>query len=121
VSFKDAPNINSNMLPNHAAPSNSGVGMIEGGNQSKALKVSMKKLYDMLVQSGFLKINTEYHLEIGDYYEFHGKEGHHIDDCIKFRQKVAKMLIMGELRIETMDGNHEVSVMKVNINCQKYV
>jgi hypothetical protein len=85
VSFEDAPNINSNPLPNHAALSNSGVGMIEGGNQSKALKLSMKKLYDILVQSGFLKMNTEYHLEIGDYYEFHGKEGHHIDDCIEFR------------------------------------
>jgi len=29
-------------------------------------------------------MNTEYHLEIGDYYEFHEKEGHHIDDCIEF-------------------------------------
>jgi hypothetical protein len=37
--------------------------MIEVGNQSKALKVSMKKLYDMLVQSGFLEINVESHLE----------------------------------------------------------
>jgi len=52
------PSINSNPLPNHAA-SNSGVGMIEVGNQSKVLKVSMKKLYDMLVKSGFLEINVE--------------------------------------------------------------
>jgi hypothetical protein len=51
-SFEDTPNINSNPLLSYAA-SNNGVGMIEVGNQSKALKVSIKKLYDMLLQSRF--------------------------------------------------------------------
>jgi hypothetical protein len=111
VSFEDMPNINSNPLPNHAA-SNSGVGMIEVGNQSKALKVSMKKLYEMLVQLGFLEINVECHLEGCDYCEFHEREGHHIEDCIEFREKVVKMMIMGELRIEPMEGSREVSMME---------
>ncbi|XP_073262695.1 uncharacterized protein [Populus alba] len=39
-------------------------------------------------------------------------EGHHIEDCVKFRQKVAKMLLMGELRLETLGGNQEVSMME---------
>jgi hypothetical protein len=111
VSFEDAPNINSNPLPKHAA-SNSGVGMIEVDNQNHVLKVSMKRLYDMLLQSGFLNMNTKYQLGRANYCEFHGMEGHHIGDCIKFCQKVAKMLIMGELRLETMGGNQEVSMME---------
>ena len=74
--------------------------MIEVGNQGKVLKVSMKKLYDMLVQSRFLEINVECHLEGCDYCEFHGRRGQHIEDCIEFRKRIAKMLIMRELRIE---------------------
>jgi len=77
------------------------VGMMEIGNQNQVLKVSMKRLYNML-QLGFLKMNTKYQLGRDDYCEFHGKEGHYIEDCIKFCQKVANMLILGELRIETM-------------------
>nr|XP_034898411.1 uncharacterized protein LOC118036721 [Populus alba] len=105
------PSINSNPLPNHAA-SNNGVGMIEVGNQSKVLKVSMKELYGMLVKSGFLEINIEGQFEGGDYCEFHGREGHHIENCIEFRKKVAKMMALGELRIEPAEGNHEVSMME---------
>jgi len=86
--------------------------MIEVGNQGKALKVSMKKLYDMLVQSRFLEIKVESHLEGCDYCEFHGREGHHIEECIEFRKRIAKMMIRGELRIEPLEGSHEVSMMK---------
>jgi hypothetical protein len=111
VSFEDKPNVNSNPLPKHA-PSSSGVGTIEVGNQCKALKVSMKKLYDMLVQSGFLKTNMESHLEGCDYCEFHGRDGHHIEDCIEFCKKIAKMLKIGELRIEPMESRGEVSMME---------
>ncbi|XP_061983063.1 uncharacterized protein LOC133702756 [Populus nigra] len=111
VSFEDMPNINSNPLPNHATI-NSGVGMIEVRNQGKALKVSMKKLYDMLVQSRFLEIKVESHLEGCDYCEFHGREGHHIEECIEFRKRIAKMMIRGELRIEPLEGSREVSMME---------
>jgi len=111
VFFKDKPNVNSNPLPKHAAGS-SGVGMIEAGNQCKALKVSIKKLYNMLVQSGFLETNIESHLEGYDYCEFHGRDGHHIKDCIEFCEKIAKILKMGELRIEPMEGSGEVSMME---------
>jgi len=57
------PNINSNSFPNYAASNNEAC-MIEVGNKSKVFKVSMKKLYDMLVHSKFLKMNTECHLEV---------------------------------------------------------
>ena len=86
--------------------------MIEVRNKSKVLRVSMKMLYNILVQSGFLEINTEYHLEGCDYYEFHGREGRHIEDCIEFHQKVTKMLITRELRIEAMEGSHKVRMME---------
>jgi len=51
-------------------------------------------------------------LEGCEYCEFHGKEGHHIDNCTEFCEKIAKMLIMGELRIEPMGGSREVSMME---------
>jgi hypothetical protein len=73
--------------------------MVEIGNKNKVLKVSMKRLYGMIIQSGFLKRNVEYHLGEGDHYEFHEAKGHHIEDCIEFHQKVARMLTMRELRI----------------------
>jgi hypothetical protein len=68
VSFEDMPNINSNSFPNYAAGNNE-VCMIEVRNKSKVFKVSIKKLYDMFVQSRFLKMNIECHLEVGDYCE----------------------------------------------------
>nr|XP_034898165.1 uncharacterized protein LOC118036558 [Populus alba] len=111
VSFEDPPNVISNPLPKHTG-SSSGVGMIEIGNQGQMLKVSMKRLYDMLLQSGFLNISTTCQLGSDNYCEFHRMEGHHIEDCVKFRQKVAKMLLMGELRLETLGGNQEVSMME---------
>ncbi|XP_034898419.1 uncharacterized protein [Populus alba] len=111
VSFEDPPNVISNPLSKHTANS-SGVGMIEIGNQGQMLKVSMKRLYDMLLQSGFLNISTTCQLGSDNYCEFHRMEGHHIEDCVKFRQKVAKMLLMGELRLETLGGNQEVSMME---------
>jgi hypothetical protein len=55
VSFKDTPNVNSNSLLNHATSSN-GVSMIEIRNRSKVLRTSMKRLYDILIQSGFLSL-----------------------------------------------------------------
>ncbi|XP_073260913.1 uncharacterized protein [Populus alba] len=109
--FEDPPNVISNPLPKHTG-SSSGVGMIEIGNQGQMLKVSMKRLYDMLLQSGFLNISTTCQLGSDNYCEFHRMEGHHIEDCVKFRQKVAKMLLMGELRLETLGGNQEVSMME---------
>ena len=86
--------------------------MIEVGNQYKVLKVSMKKLYDMLVQLGFLKTNVESHLEGCDYCEFHGRDGHHIEDYIEFCEKIAKILKIKELRIEPMESSGEVSMME---------
>ncbi|KAL9375115.1 hypothetical protein Peur_031994 [Populus x canadensis] len=71
----------------------------------------MKKLYDMLVQSGFLKTNVESHLEGCDYCEFHGRDGHHIEDCIEFCEKIAKMLKIGELRIEPMESRGETPLL----------
>ncbi|XP_052305620.1 uncharacterized protein LOC127904792 [Populus trichocarpa] len=86
--------------------------MIEVGNQCKVLKVSMEKMYYMLVRSGFLEANMEGHSEGGSYCEFHGRDGHYIEDCIEFCEKIAKMLKMGQLRIEPMENRGEVSMME---------
>ncbi|XP_061979625.1 uncharacterized protein LOC133700079 [Populus nigra] len=109
VSFEDMPNVNSNPLPKHAA---SGVSMVEVGNRSKGFKISMKKLHGMLVQSGFLKMNNKHNLKGSDYYEFHEKKGHHINDCMEFRKKIEKMMIMGEPRIEAMENGDEIRMIE---------
>ena len=111
VSFEDKPNVNSNPLPKHA-PNSGGIGMIEVGNQGKVLKVPMKRLYDMLVQSGFLEAKVVRQLERDDYCEFHKRDGHHIEDCAEFCEKIAKMLKMGQLRIEPMESSCKVSMME---------
>ena len=107
--FEDMPNVNSNHLSKHAA---SGVSMVEVENQSKGLKVSMKKLHGMLVQLGFLKMNNEPNLEGSYFCKFHEEEGHHIDDCMEFHKKIEKLMTMGELRIETMENEDEIRMME---------
>ena len=66
----------------------------------------------MLVQSGFLEANGESHLEGGDYCEFHRRGGHHIENCAEFCEKIAKILRIGQLRIEPMERKCEVSMME---------
>jgi hypothetical protein len=55
---------------------------------------------------------TKCHLEGGDYYESHEKKEHHIDRCIEFHRKGARMLTVRELRIGAMEGSDVVRVMK---------
>ena len=50
--------MNSNSLPKHAAGS-SGVNAVEVNNKERALKGTMTRLYDMLVESRHLKETTE--------------------------------------------------------------
>jgi len=109
VSFEDMPNVNFNPLPKHAA---SGVSMVEVGNRSKGLKIPIKKLHGMLVRLGFLKMNNEHNIEGSDYCVFHEEEGHHINDCMEFRKKIEKIMIIGELRIETMENGDEIRMIE---------
>jgi len=111
VTFIDTPNVNSNSLPNHVA-SNGGVSMIEVRGKDKVLRVSIKRLYNMLVQSGFLKVNVKYHLEKGDYCKLHERKGHCIENCIEFCQRVVITLTIEELRIEDLESSHEVRMME---------
>ena len=77
VTFTDTPNVNSNSLLSHVA-GNGGMSMIKVGCKDKVLRVSIKRLYNILVQSAFLKVNVKYHLEKGDYCKLHEREGHRI-------------------------------------------
>jgi hypothetical protein len=62
----------------------------------------------MLVQSGHLEKSTECCIWESNFCPFHKKKGHHIDKCIEFHQKVARMLTLGELRIEAVNNNEEI-------------
>jgi hypothetical protein len=58
IAFEDIPNINSNPLPNHTF-SCGGVNVVKFKRKKKVLKVTMDKLYDMLVQVEYLPIKNE--------------------------------------------------------------
>jgi hypothetical protein len=47
-----------------------------------------------------------------DFCPFHKKKGHHIDECIKFHQKVTRMLTLGELRVEAIEDNGEIEMIE---------
>ncbi|XP_034903465.1 uncharacterized protein [Populus alba] len=111
VTFEDSPNQNSNPLPKHV-DGRGGVNTMEIGSKKRVLKVTMAKLYLMLVQSGHLEETTEYCTRESNFCPFHKKEGHHIDECIEFHQKVARMLTLGELRIEDVSDNEEVEMIE---------
>ncbi|XP_073261622.1 uncharacterized protein [Populus alba] len=111
VTFEDSPNQNSNPLPKHV-DGRGGVNTMEIGSKKRVLKVTMAKLYLMLVQSEHLEETTEYCTRKSNFCLFHKKEGHHIDECIEFHQKVARMLTLGELRIEDVSNNEEVEMIE---------
>ena len=111
VTFEDSPNKNSNPLPKHVA-NRSGVNTMEIGSKERVLKVTMTKIYCMLVQSGYLEKSTECCKWKSNFCPFHKKEGHHIDECIEFHQKVARMVTLGELRIKAVNDNEEVEMIE---------
>ena len=108
ITIEDPPNVNLNPLPKHAAGS-SGVNAVETDSKVRTLKVTMTRLYSMLVQSGHLMRSTKHDMGGKDFCPFHNEKGHHIDECTEFHQKVTKMLTMGELRIESMGSSGEVA------------
>jgi hypothetical protein len=117
VTFEDSPNVNSNPLPKHVA-SSGGVNTMEIGSKERVLKVTMTKLYFMLVQSGHLEKSTECCIWESNFCPFHKKKGHHIDECIEFHQKVARMLTLGELRIEAVNDNEEIEMIENREKCR---
>ncbi|KAJ6884344.1 hypothetical protein NC652_031366 [Populus alba x Populus x berolinensis] len=70
----------------------------------------MERLYDMLVQSGYLS-EFEPVMNENNYCKFHGKVGHHIDDCEEFHHEVKRMLTFGMLRIESEEESSEVGMI----------
>jgi len=111
VTFEDSPNVNTNPLPKHVAGS-SEVNAMEIGNEGNVLKVTMTRLYDMLVQSGHLERSNGRCMGKSDFCPFHKKKGHHIDECIEFHQKVARMLTLGELRVEAIEDGEEIEMIE---------
>ncbi|XP_073264252.1 uncharacterized protein [Populus alba] len=58
VTFEDSPNVNSNPLPKHVA-SSGGVNTMEIGSKERVLKVTMTKLYFMLLRIEAVNDNEE--------------------------------------------------------------
>lgn len=83
ITFDDAPNVNSNPLPNHAASSGGVNAVGVEGKKERVLKVSMERLYGMMVPSRYL-LEVEPVMNGHNYCKFHGEVGHHIDDCQEF-------------------------------------
>ena len=72
-----------NFLFNYAVSSR-GVNVIGmEGKKERVLKVYMERLYDMLVQSGYLS-EFESVMNENNYCKFYGKVGYYIDDCEEF-------------------------------------
>jgi len=117
VTFEDSPNVNSNPLPKHVVDG-SGVNTMEVGSKEKVLKVTMARLYEMLVQSGHIEKPSEHYVRENDFCPFHKKKGHHIDECIEFHQKVARMMTLGELRIEAARDNEEIKMIENQGKCR---
>jgi len=117
VTFEDSPNVNSNPLPKHVV-GGSGVNTMEVGSKEKVLRVTMARLYEMLVQSGHLEKPSEHCIREDDFCPFHKKKGHHIDECIEFHQKVVRMLTLGELRIEAVKDNEEIEMIENRGKCR---
>ena len=83
VTFEDSPNMNSNPLPKHAI-GYSGVNNVEVGSKERVLKVTMMRLYNILVRSGHSEKSTKCHVGKIDFCLFHKKKRHHIEECIEF-------------------------------------
>jgi hypothetical protein len=88
------------------------------GSKDKVLKVTMARLYEILVQSGHLKKPSEHCMRENYFCLFHKKKGHHIDEYIKFHQKVPRMLTLGEPRIEAVKDNEEIKMLENQGKCR---
>ena len=102
ITFEDAPNVNTNPLPNHASGSGF-VNMLEI-EHSKSLKVPMDRIYQMMV-------DAKYKEGSGRCCKHHNIEGHMISQWEGFHKKVMQMMSRGLLLIEKATGE-EVFMME---------
>jgi hypothetical protein len=102
ITFEDAPNVNTNPLPNHASGSGS-VNMLEI-EHSKILKVPMDRIYQMMVDARYKEGSEKC-------CEHHNIKDHVISQCEGFHQKVMQMMSRGLLQIEKATSE-EVSMME---------
>ena len=112
ITFENAPNINSNPLPNHAS-SSGGVNVVEFGRKNeKGLRVIIDRLYDMLVQVKCLPTKNKSSLKKSDnFYKFHKEMGHNINECEEFHQEVTQMMTCGLLQIEKKEKDDVVGLI----------
>jgi len=102
ITFEDAPNVNTNPLPNHASGSGF-VNMLEI-EHSKILKVSMDRIYQIMVDARYKEGSEKC-------CEHHNIEGHVISHCEGFHKKMMQMMSHGLLRIEKVTSE-EVFMME---------
>ena len=83
-----------------------------GRKKEKLLRVIMDKLYDMLMQVGYLLIKNESGSRKSDnFYRFYEVIGHDIDECEQFHHKLIQMMTCGLLQIENEENDDTVGMI----------
>ena len=108
IIFEETSNVNKNPIPNHASSS----GLINAleVEDLMSLKVSLGRVYKMLVKTGYKKDSCEKGLTRKNFYKYHYKEGHTINQCEGFCNEVIQMLSHWTFRLEG-EIDREVSMV----------
>ncbi|XP_040932082.1 uncharacterized protein [Gossypium hirsutum] len=98
VRFDDptVPNVAGNLLPNHT---DQGVNGISEGKNKKIkcevveVRTPLRRVWKEMVKRGLIMLDSrEESEEERNYYEFHNKMGHEIQECVEFRAIVQNMI-----------------------------
>lgn len=98
ITFKETPKINTNPLPNHTSSSGS-INTLKA-DYPRSLKVSLDRIYEMLMKAEYKKGSYEEGLTSRNFCKYHGEEGHMINLYKGFCNEMIQMLIQKTLRIE---------------------
>jgi hypothetical protein len=108
ITFKETPKINTNPLPNHTSSSGS-INTLKA-DYPRSLKVSLDRIYEMLMKAEYKKGSYEEGLTSMNFCKYHGEEVHMINLYKGFCNEMIQMLIQKTLRIEGGMGK-EVSMV----------
>jgi hypothetical protein len=86
IIFEETSNVNKNPIPNHASSS----GLINAleVEDLMSLKVSLGRVYKMLVKTGYKKDSYEKGLTRKNFYKYHYEKSHTINQCEGFCNEV---------------------------------
>ncbi|KAA3481182.1 hypothetical protein EPI10_021567 [Gossypium australe] len=120
------PNVAGNSLPSH---SDKGVNVIikSGGKRTKIdvaeVKTPLRWVWKKLVEGRLIIQDSNERPEgMRNYYEFHAKEGHEIQECIEFRALVQNLMYNKEIKFyEEVKGTREGDICALKERSTKKV